>query len=467
MRYYIFPLIFLVISCTNKKEFPNIILIVVDDLGWADLECYGSEFYETPNVDKLASKGIRFTHAYAASPVCSPTRAALMTGKHPATLNITDWIPGRQSHQGVKNYQKFIVPPFRWELPLEEVTIAEKLKELGYATAHIGKWHLGKDGYLPQDQGFDINIGGAHIGQPGSYFYPFKNHRLTHVVNGLDDISNEGDYLTDRLTDKALQFITDHESVPFFLYLPYYTVHTPIQGKEDLTEKYRQKLNKMKSSRQVYPEYAAMVHSMDENVGRILEKIGKSGLEEKTIIIFTSDNGGLAIPRGDHTWPTNCRPLREGKGFLYEGGVRIPAIIRWPGVIQGGTESDFRFSSIDIFPTIMEILGLEKGEAEGISLLPLITNGETPDRNTLYWHFPHYHLSMPASSIIKDDFKLIEYLEDNKFELYDLGSDPSETNDISYDMPGKVTELYKDLNHWREKVKAQMPIPNQDYVQTQ
>ncbi len=272
--------------------------------------------------------------------------------------------------------------------------------------------------------------------------------------------------MTDKLTDKAIQFITNNLSDPFFLYLPYYTVHTPIQGKEKLTEKYRQKLIQMDCTQQVHPEYAAMVHSMDENVGKVLDKIRESGLDKNTIVIFTSDNGGLAMPRGEHTWPTSCYPLREGKGYLYEGGIRIPAIIRWPGVIKKGTESDFRISSIDIFPTIMEIVGLEYGNVEGISLLSLIREGEAPDRNTLYWHFPHYHLSMPASSIIKDDYKLIEYFEDERLELYDLAKDPSEAWDISANSPDKVSELLDELNIWRNEVKAQMPTPNPDYINT-
>lgn len=460
---FLFIALLIFFSCAKRKDLPNIVLIVVDDLGWADLGCYGSELYETPNVDRLASEGIRFTHAYAAAPVCSPTRAALMTGKYPATLHITDWIPGRQANQGVKPYQKFIVPAFRWELPHEEITIAEKLKELGYTSASIGKWHLGGEGYLPVDQGFDVNVGGSHIGHPGSYFFPFVNRRKTHPVNGLDDISSEGDYLTDKLTDKAIKFIEDNQSGPFFLYLPFYTVHTPVQGKDSCISKFDAKLKTMDNPRQVHPDYAAMVYSMDENVGRLLCKIDDYGLRDNTIILFTSDNGGLAIPREGNTWPTNCYPLREGKGFLYEGGIRVPAIIRWPGKVKTGSETDYRISSIDFYPTLMEIIGLETGSVEGISLFSLITEGNRPDRNTLYWHFPHYHLSMPASAIIHDDFKLIQYLEEGDVELYNLEEDPSESRDIAETETEKASELLELLEEWRTSVNAQMPILNPDY----
>ncbi|HEV3137843.1 MAG TPA: sulfatase, partial [Pirellulales bacterium] len=329
---------------------PNIVLFLIDDFGWADLGCYGSTFYRTPNVDRLAAGGMRFRHAYAACPVCSPTRAAFMTGKYPARLHLTDWLPGR----GDQPTSKLLRPAFRQELPLEETTIAELLHDAGYVTGTIGKWHLGGAGFEPTRQGFDSNVGGDHAGSPLSYFAPYARDGRT--MPGLEN-APDGEYLTDRLAAEAEKFIEANQKRPFFLYLPHYAVHTPIKAKADLIAKYRD-VASARPGGQNNPVYAAMIDSMDQAVGRVLEKLRSLGLAEDTIVIFTADNGGLATAEGPDTPSTINAPLREGKGYLYEGGIRVPLVVHWPEQIEASTACDTPVSSYDLFPTIAAICGL-------------------------------------------------------------------------------------------------------------
>ncbi len=461
---------------TPKTENPNILMIVVDDLGYSDLHCYGGGIQETPNVDKLAAEGIRFTNAYASCPVSSPTRASLLTGKNPVAVDITDWIPGHQEGK-IKPWHKFIVPEFNWHLPLKEITIAEKLKEKGYKTASIGKWHLGGEGYLPTEQGFDINIAGNHKGMPPTYYYPYKadsaaiaqhpwlDFEITHL-----ELTDDSLYLTDRLANEAINFIKNQKDTAFFLYLPFYTVHTPLEGREDLVKKYTKKIENSTDSIIRYPHFLAMVECMDENVGRIINTLEELEIRDNTIIFFVSDNGGLQT-RGskeknehNHFWASWNYPLRQGKGTLYEGGLRVPTIINWPGKIDPGRISDELIISTDLFPTIMDILDIETTyPIEGVSLLSHLTKGEKIKRETFYWHYPHYHRTNPGSVIRDGDYKLIHYYEDDRVELYNLKEDISEKNDLTKEIPEKANELLKKLNKWLDNENAKMPQPNPNY----
>lgn len=466
-------------ACQPSQDFhpPNFVFILIDDLGWTDLSCYGSTFYETPNIDRLAQQGMRFTDAYAACPVCSPSRASLLTGKYPARLNITDWIPGSDPRD-----RPLLGPKDLHQLPLEEKTIAEALREAGYATAFLGKWHLGEEGYYPEDQGFDLNMGGHWAGQPASYFHPYKNDRKRWDVPGLEG-GEEGEYLTDRLTDESIQFIENHQDQPFFLYLSHYAVHTPIQSKEELTEKYRQKLKSTPKTdtpafvperesrtkqQQDDPAYAGMVQSVDESVGRILDRLSELGLSEKTVVIFTSDNGGLStLPPTRRVPPTSVVPLRAGKGWLYEGGIRVPAIIRWPKITEAGSICSTPITSTDFYPTLLEMADLPlkpTQHADGKSLLPLLKQENNWTRTALYWHFPHYHGSgnKPSAALRVGDFKLIEWFEDGQIELYNLRNDLGEKDDLSEQMPEKVEGLRKALNEWQKAVGAKRSTINRE-----
>lgn len=462
-------------SAKDKETNPNIVLIVVDDLGYSDLHCYGGGIQETPHVDQLALEGVRFTNAYASSTVCSPTRASLLTGKNPVALDITDWIPGHQANK-IQPWHKFLVPEFNWHLPHEEITIAEKLKEKGYATASVGKWHLGGEGYLPTDQGFDINIGGNHKGMPPTYYSPYKLSNEVREKNPWRDFEIPVDpgedslYLTDRLTHEAIRYIEQQKDSPFFLYLPFYTVHTPIEGRPDLVAKYEEKLKNHNDTIERFAHFLAMVECMDENVGRIVQALETLDIRDNTMIIFVSDNGGL-IRRGskesgeqDKILASWNVPLRRGKGTLYEGGLRVPTIINWPGKVKGDIVSDKLIISTDIFPTIMEVTGLGRvPELEGISLWAHLTDGEPIERETLYWHYPHYHKTSPGAVIRDGDYKLIRYFEDETTELYNLKTDISEKNDLSEEMPGKSAELLTKLNTWMEEQGVKMPTSNPDY----
>lgn len=427
---------------------PNIVFILVDDMGWRDTSAYGSRFYETPNVEKLASQGMKFTQAYAACPVCSPTRASIMTGKYPARLHLTDWIPGHKFP-----YAKLKPAVFLDHLPLEETTIAEELKKLGYATASIGKWHLGGEPFYPDKQGFDINIAGCDKGSTPSHFDPYK-------IPTLPD-RKEGEYLADRLTDEALGFIEKNKDKPFFLYLPHYAVHTPIQAKKEVTAKYQAKIKP--DDPQNRPDYAAMVQSVDDSVGRVMAKLDELGLANNTIVFFNSDNGGLCVPK-----VTSNAPLREGKGTMYEGGVREPLIIRWTGKVKPGSICDTPVISTDYYSTILDVAKdspKPSRTVDGMSIVPLLTQKGALHRKAIYWHYPHYHPggTSPAGAIRSGDWKLIEYFEDGRLELYNLKDDLSETTDLSAKMPDKVQELHKMLMDWRKSVDAVVPTPNPDY----
>ncbi|HUX57654.1 MAG TPA: sulfatase [Bacteroidales bacterium] len=475
------------ISCvpgSKKEPKPNVIFILLDDYGYTDLGCYGSKFYETPNIDRLASEGIRFTDAYAACPVSSPTRAALMTGKYPVNTGVTDWIPGRQAYgaNGLPE-DRFIAQPFNLKLDLNETTIAEAMKSNGYATMISGKWHLGEDSiYWPEQQGFDVNKGGYSRGAPNKnnksngYFSPYGNPRL--------EDGPVGEYLTDRQTDDVMKFITDQENAPFFVYLSYYAVHNPMQGKEELIEYFQAKADSMGLSEiqpftkekewiklapggdfkertiQSYAVYAAMIYSVDENLGRLFEKLRELKIDNNTVIIFTSDNGGLSTAEGS---PTTNYPLRAGKGWLYEGGIREPLIIKAPGFINGSAISDVPVSTIDFFPTILELTGtsLSNIKTDGISILPLLKSGEIMIR-PLFWHYPHYSNQGgdPGSAVRLGNFKLIDNFETGRQELYDLKTDISESIDISETNPEKAKELYDLLTEWRDKSGAKMMDPN-------
>jgi arylsulfatase A-like enzyme len=441
-------------AAAKEPSPPNIVFILADDLGWTDLGCYGSTFYRTPNIDRLAAQGMRFTNAYAACPVCSPTRASIMTGKYPARLHLTDFIPGRK--QGPTS--KLLAAPFRQELPLEEITIAEMLKPAGYRSASIGKWHLGNPPFTPEAQGFDLNIAGTYRGAPVSYFGPFD-------LPGLKD-SRPGEYLTDRLTQEALRFIEASRNGPFFLYLPHFTVHLPLQAKPDVEAKYRALADKSKG--QHNPTYAAMVEALDDSVGKIGAKLDELGLTDNTILFLNSDNGGLLYETASTDNVTSNRPLRAGKGHLYEGGIREPLIVRWPGVVKPGKVCEEPVSSIDYFPTIREMCRIDSVAAppiDGLSLAPLLKRGAGVHHDALFWHYPHYSNQggPPSGAVRVGDYKLIEFYEDSRVELYNLNNDLGERHDLAQAEPAKTAELHERLVQWRKSTGAVMPQPNPNY----
>jgi arylsulfatase A-like enzyme len=441
---------------------PNVIIILIDDLGWKDLGCYGSTFYETPQIDRLASQGMRFTNAYAACSVCSPTRAALLTGQYPARLHLTDYLGGRPPENA-----KLQVPAWTPYLKADTQTIAGTLKQAGYVSALIGKWHLGgtrepreAEDSLPEKRGFDVNIAGNHFGQPPDYFFPYERSGPKGVVYRFPNPpgGREGDYLTDRLTDETEKFLEKNQRQAFFLYLAHYAVHTSmgnrVQAKPKMIEKYRAKADP--KAAQHDPVYAAMVESTDESVGRILKKLDELKLAERTIVIFTSDNGGY------HQF-TAQPPLRGAKADAYEGGIRVPLIVRWPGVVKAGSVSEVPVSSIDLFPTCCEIAGakLPPGQKlDGVSLLPLFKQKEGFNRDALYWHYPHYNYrSTPHAIVRQGDFKLIEYFEDGRLELYNLKADVSEKENLAASQPERARRMQEQLARWRKEVGAQMPTP--------
>ncbi|MFH1744423.1 MAG: sulfatase [bacterium] len=451
-----------------SSKSPNIVFILVDDLGWSDLACYGADLHETPNIDRLAGQSMRFTNAYAASPVCTPTRASIMTGKHPARLHMTVW--RENTLREPDRSRKLIPPQCVSDLPHEEFTIAEALKQAGYQTAHVGKWHLGAATHYPETQGFDVNIGGTIWGAPNTYFYPYRgteHYRENRYVPHLE-FGKEGEYLTDRLTSEALTLMEKMKDGPFFLNLAYHTVHTPIEGKPDLVEYYKGKIQP--GMRHQHPGYAAMVHSLDENVGRILAKIDTLGISENTIVILFSDNGGY-INIKDGAPVTNNYPLRSGKGSLYEGGIREPLLVRWPGVTQPGTVCNEPVCSIDFYPTLLDMLNLPGDEkhnraVDGISLAPLLKDRNAGlNREAMYWHYPHYYFypeTSPVGAMRLGDWKLLEHFEDGHLELFNLQDDPQEEKDLAQLLPEKATELHNALKEWRTQVNAQLPERNPD-----
>jgi len=460
---------------------PNLIFILIDDLGWRDLACYGSTFYETPNIDRLARTGMSFSDAYASCPVCSPTRASLMTGKYPATVGITDWIDGGAQIHPQRG--RLIDVPYLKNLPATEYALAKAVREGGYATWHVGKWHLGGEGHLPENHGFEVNIGGCHVGSPGSggYFSPWTIPALADA-----DVP-ENTHLADYLTDKAIALIRNRDSKPFFLNMCYYSVHTPIQAKSAKIKKYETKAaalgldpatalvkgecfpyercrqqHVMRRIVQSDPVYAAMIETLDENIGRLLRVLAEQGIEKDTVVFFTSDNGGLATSEGS---PTCNAPLAEGKGWMYEGGTREPLIVAWPGRIRAGAVCDLPVTTPDFYPTILALAGLEpipEQHQDGVSILPLLRETGRPERDAIFWHYPHYgnQGGTPGSAVRVGDHKLIEFFEDGRLELYNLRADVGETHDLAPEMPRLRERLRQHLHAWRDRVEARIPQPN-------
>jgi len=424
---------------------PNILLILADDLGWTDGGCFGSKFYETPHIDRLATQGMRFTDSYSACTVCSPSRAALLAGQYPARLHLTDYIPGK-----VPTKAKLSVPDWTQHLLLEVPNLAKTLKSAGYATASIGKWHLGEDAFWPEKQGFDLNIAGYDHGHPPTYFSPYKIPTLTD--------GPPGEFLSDRLTSEAIQFIEENKDRPFFVYLPHYAVHHPVMAKPEVIAKYKSKVDPKAPHKR--PEYAGLIESVDDSVGRLLAKLDELKLSENTIVIFTSDNGGLA------SITTNLS-LRGGKGTAYEGGVRVPLIIKWPGVTKPGSVCHEPVIGVDFYPTLLAMAGVPvpPGVLDGENIEPLLRQSGSMKRDAIYWHYPHYHTcgATPYGAIREGDFRLVEFYEDNDVELYNLKDDIGETKDLAATLPEKTAALRQKLHDWRQRVDAQMPTPNPNY----
>ncbi|WP_460190413.1 sulfatase [Urechidicola sp. KH5] len=445
----------------NKK--PNVVLILVDDLGWTDLGSFGSDLYQTPSIDKLAADGVQFTNSYSACTVCSPTRAAIVTGKYPARINVTDWIEGHKYP-----WAKLNVPDWTMYLPDEEYTMAEAFKDAGYQTAHFGKWHLGEqEKNWPEYHGFDLNVGGWKKGAPhrnkklgsNGYFSPYGNPRLTD--------GEEGEYLTERLTNEVINFIDQNGDNPFFINFWLYNVHTPLQATQDKIDKYESIIDS--TARHTNATYAAMVEHMDDAVGKIINKLEEKGLLENTIVLFSSDNGGL-IGKNPKKPVTNNTPLRTGKGDIYEGGVKIPTIIYAPNRVKGGQKVATPIISMDYYPTLMELAGISSDKiaqqtVDGKSLVPEISN-QNNVREALYWHYPHYHQEggEPYSAIRLGDWKLIEKFESNTFELYNLKTDISEKHNVLQQHPDISIELKDKLKAWRIEVDAQYPSENENFI---
>ena len=484
---FLFPFLFGLFSFgTERKSKPNVILFLIDDLGWSDIGINGSTFYETPFLDRMAKEGAQFTDAYAASPVCSPSRASILTGKYPSRINVS-YISGTTGPKGTG--YKLLAPQPDGFIAYKETSIAEALRAHQYKTVHIGKWHLQNHtdkgtSHFPEKHGFDINVAGFRMGQPGSYYFPYKSekHPSTNVP-GLED-GKEGDYLTDALTDRAISFIKNHQDEPFFINFWYYTVHTPIHPKKSKLAKYQKKAkalgypdrhedgipvwDSVTRKRQDSPGYACMVESMDENIGRVLKTLKTLDLEKDTLVIFFSDNGGLCTGSGPNM-PTSGLPLRAGKAWLYEGGIRVPLIIKFPGKIKPDTKIKQPVVGTDLYPTILDMLDLPlipHQHVDGESLKPLLTGNKSLERESIYFHLPHYHHinSMgPSGAIRKGDFKLIEVFETGKYELYNVRKDMGENHDLATKMPGKVRELANDLKTWRKESNARMAVINKNY----
>lgn len=436
---------------------PNIVLILADDLGWSDVGCYGADLHETPNIDRLAKESVRFTQAYAMS-VCSPTRAMLMTGKHAARLGMTIWIEASLQ----KNTQRrMLEADSKHDLPLSETTMASRLRDSGYLTALVGKWHLGDADHYPETHGFDINIGGTHWGAPNTFWWPYRGtgrfgseyRYVPHLEFG-----RPGEYLTDRLTDEALRVIDQANGRPFFVYLAHHAPHTPIEAKKEYVDHFASKLRP--EMRHQNPVYAAMVKSLDESVGRVLEHLRARNLAENTIVIFTSDNGGyVGMDRksGQNVPVTNNAPLRSGKGSLYEGGIRVPLLVRWPGVASAGAECAAPVVLGDLFPTLTGALAMD-----GLDLTPLLKAPTASlGRDALFFHYPHYYeTTTPVSAVRQGDWKLLEYFEDGRLELYNLQNDPAEKTNLASQEPARTAELRARLEQWRNEVGAKRPASN-------
>jgi len=451
----------------------NMVFILVDDLGWKDLGCFGSSFYETPNIDRLAGESMKFTNAYAACPVCSPTRASIMTGKYPARMDNTDWFGAPQPNEIPRHHTKnkaLLPAPYSENLALKEVTLAEAFKDAGYKTFFAGKWHLGKrKEHWPERQGFDINKGGHAAGGPyggKKYFSPYGNPRLKD--------GPAGEHLPDRLATETVKFIQDNRNKPFLAYLSFYSVHTPLIARDDLMQKYQAKKKKLGlkpdwgtegkrkvRSVQEHAVYAGMVDAMDQAVGKVLDSLKDMGLDDNTAVIFMSDNGGLSTSEGS---PTSNLPLRCGKGWLYEGGIREPMMIKWPGVAKAGSTCAEPVISTDFYPTMLEMVGLglkPEQHVDGMSMVPLL-KGRQMDRGAIYWHYPHYgnQGGAPGSVIRDGDWKLIEWFEDSRLELYNLKRDIGEKTNLADKHPEIAKQLHNKLIAWRKEVDAKYPSPN-------
>jgi len=458
-------------SVLAAAEKPNVVFFLVDDLGQRDLGCYGSTFYETPNIDRLAKDGALFTDGYAACPVCSPTRAAVQTGRWPQRTGITDYIGSPLKPEGWKRNTMLLPAPYSDRLAHEEVTLGELMKGAGYATFFAGKWHLGPEGFWPENQGYDINMGGIDRGGPygpGKYFVPYGNPRLSDGPSG--------EHLPDRLASEANKFIETNKNQPFFAFFSFYSVHTPLQSRPDLQAKYEAKKQKLglepKFGReeprdvrlvQEHAVYAGMVEAMDAAVGKVLGKLDELGLAKNTLVIFTSDNGGLSTSEGS---PTSNLPLRGGKGWLYEGGIREPLIVRWPAVVKAGAVVGTPVSSPDYFATLADVTGSKPtAKIDGVSLRPLLDgSGDLPERS-LCWHYPHYgnQGGAPGAAIRRGDWKLIWWFEREQPELYNLKADIGETNDLAAVEPKRVKTLLAELKAWQQDVGALMTTPNAGY----
>lgn len=434
---------------------PNIVLFLADDLGWTGLGSFGSDFYETPNLDRLADKGVKFTQAYSACTVCSPTRASIMTGMHPARLHLTDFIPGQN-----RPFTKMTIPDWTAGLEKRHITIAEALQASGYRTIHLGKWHLDfqkKTKQGPTHHGFDVSY--RRNAQREGYYIDEET---------VESLGLDSNYSTDYLTDKAIEEIKASEEQPFFLYFAYNIPHTPIQGREDLVRTFESKRNENAIHNNA--TYAAMVKSLDVSAGRVLETLEAQGVAENTLVLFLSDNGGLTQRYGVHDRFTENLPLRRGKGSAYEGGVRVPAIAYWPGVTPEGVVSDTAIVTTDLYPTFLEVAGIggmakRNGQLDGSSLLPLLENPEHAIERDLYWHYPHYHAGGdgPYSAVRSGEWRLVEFLEDGSLELYNLKYDISESTNLAYRHIEKRMELKAKLDQWRASVSAQMPTPNPNF----
>jgi arylsulfatase A-like enzyme len=444
----------LLLGCGSHEEQPNIVLIYIDDLGWRDAAFMGSRYYETPHIDRLAAGGAVFTAAYANAPNCAPSRASLLTGLYPPRHGIyTVGSPER----GDASRRRLIPVPNETALDTGFVTIAEALRTAGYATAHVGKWHLGGEGSLPTDHGFDLNVAGDHRGHPPGYFAPYK--RWDDQLPYLPGEAEPGEYLTDRLTDEALAFIEERRGGPFFLYLAHYAVHTPHQAKDALYQKYSQKTGSPEHNE---PVYAAMIESVDESVGRIMAKLEELQITERTVVFFFSDNGGFGPA-------TSMAPLRGSKGMLYEGGIRVPFVAFWPGEIRPGRELDTPVIGTDMYPTLLEIAGgLEPAQGlDGVSLVPLLTGEGGLSPRPLHWHFPAYleadrstlgsFRTTPAAAARVGDFKLVEFFETGTLELYDLRADIGEQVNLVDSLPELAARLHDTMSMWRVAVGAAVP----------
>jgi arylsulfatase A-like enzyme len=451
---------------------PNIVFFLADDFGQRDVGVYGSTFYETPNLDRLAREGARFTDAYAACPVCSPTRASIMAGQWPQRTGITDYIGAPTTPDAWKRNTKLLPAPYADRLALDTPTLAKAMKAAGYATFFAGKWHLGPEGWWPENQGFDHNLGGNDRGGPYGgkrYFSPYGNPRLT---DGPD-----GEHLPDRLATETANFITANRDRPFFAYYSFYDVHTPLMARPDLQKKYEEKRIRLGLTEkwgregerdvrlvQEHAIYAAMVEAMDLAVGKVLAKLDELGLRENTLVIFTSDNGGLSTSEG---WPTSNLPLRAGKGWMYEGGIREPLLVRWPAQVKAGSVIDVPVSSPDFFPTLLEAAGAKPAPSQvidGISLVPIL-RGQRPPERALFWHYPHYgnQGGAPAAAIRRGPWKLIHWFEDDRVELFNVATDLAETTDLAAREPARVAALKSELAAWQRQVGAKFPIPNPAY----